>query len=107
MIGLVCLNTVRETISVPASTSPQPSGSFRPAASTTQGPVTNGKEIANWVNEDRSAIGYIKIKCTEVIVAGLPATADTSKKVWDDLKEKYDKASAVSVLMEICKVFSF
>jgi len=47
------------------------------------------------------------MKCQEVIIAGIPATADTSKKVWDDLKKKYDKASAASVLLEICKVFSF
>jgi len=47
------------------------------------------------------------MKCQEAIVAGISATADTSKKVWDDLKEKYDKASTASVLMEICKVFSF
>ena len=47
------------------------------------------------------------MKCQEVIVAGIPATADTSKKVWDDLKEKYNKASAASVLIEIHKAFSF
>jgi len=47
------------------------------------------------------------MKCQEVIIVGIPATTDTSKKVWDDLKEKYDKASAASVFLEICKVFSF
>jgi len=52
-----------------------------PAATTTLGPVTNGKKIANWINDDGSAIGYIKMKCQEVIVAGIPATADTFKKV--------------------------
>ena len=100
---------IRETISTLVS-SPQPSGSSSscPAATTTTlGPVTNGKEIADWINDDGSAIGYIKMKCQEAIVVGIPATADTSKKVWDNLKEKYDKASAVSVLMEIRKVFSF
>ena len=99
---------IRETISAPVS-SPQPLGSSSscPTATTTLGPVTNGKEIANWVNDDGSAIRDIKMKCQEVIIAGIPATTDTSKKVWDDLKEKYDKASAASVLMEICKAFSF
>jgi len=67
----------------------------------------NGKEIADWVNDDGSAIRYIKMKCQEVIIVGIPATADTSKKVWDDLKGKYDKASAASVLMEIRKAFTF
>ena len=102
------LAPIREMISAPAS-SPQPSGSSssHPAATTTQGPITNGKEIANWVNDDESVIGYIKMKCQEAIIAGIPTTADTLKKVWNDLKEKYDKASAASVLMEICKVFSF
>jgi len=76
------LAPIRETISAPA-VSPQPSGSSssRPAATTTQGPITNGKEIADWVNDDGSAIGYIKMKCQEAIVVGIPATADTSKKV--------------------------
>jgi len=99
---------IRETISAPVS-SPQPSGSSSscPTATTTLGPVMNGKEIADWVNDDGSVIGYIKMKCQEVIIAGIPATTDTSKKVWDDLKEKYNKASTVSVLMEIRKVFSF
>jgi len=99
---------IRERISAPVS-SPQPSGSSSScsAATITQGPITNGKEIANWVNDDGSAIRYIKMKCQEAIVVGIPATADTSKKVWDDLKEKYDKASTASVLMEIHKAFSF
>jgi len=102
------LAPIRETISAPVS-SPQTSGSSssHPAATTTLGPVTNGKEIADWVNDDGSAIRYIKMKCQEAIIAGIPATADTSKKVWDNLKEKYDKASAASVLMEIHKAFSF
>ena len=99
---------IKETISALVF-SPQPSGSSSscPATTTTQGPITNGKEIADWVNDDGSVIGYIKMKCQEVIVVGIPATADTLKKVWDDLKKKYDKASTVSVLMDICKVFSF
>jgi len=99
---------IREMISALVS-SPQPLGSSssHPAATTTQGPVMNGKEIADWVNNDGSTIRYIKMKCQEVIIAGIPATADTSKKVWDDLKEKYDKASTASVLMEIRKVVSF
>ena len=67
----------------------------------------NGKEIANWVNDDGSAIGYIKMKCQEAIVTGIPATADILKKVWDNLKKKYNKASTASVLMEIHKAFSF
>ena len=99
---------IRETISTLAS-SPQPSGSSssHSAATTTLGPVTNGKEIADWVNDDGSTIRYIKMKCQEAIVTGIPTTADTLKKVWDNLKEKYNKASAVSVLMEIRKAFSF
>jgi len=102
------LAPIREMISAPVS-SPQPSGlsSSCPTATTTLGPVTNSKEIANWVNDDGSTIGYVKMKCQEAIVVGIPATADTSKKGWDDLKEKYDKASTVSVLMEIHKAFSF
>jgi len=102
------LALIRETISALVS-SPQPSGSSSscPTATTTLGPVTNGKEIADGVNNDGPAIRYIKMKCQEVIIAGISATTDTSKKVWDDLKEKYNKASTASVLMEICKVFSF
>ena len=99
---------IREMISAPVF-SPQPSGSSlsHPADTTTLGPVTNSKEIANWINDDGSAIRYIRMKYQEAIVAGIPATADTSKKVWDNLKEKYDKDSAASVLLEIRKVFSF
>ena len=98
---------IRKMISAPVS-SPQPLGSSSSCSTaTTLGPVMNGKEIADWVNDDGSVIGYIKMKCQEAIVAGIPTTADTSKKVWDDLKEKYNKASAVSVLMEIRKAFSF
>jgi len=99
---------IRETISTLVS-SPQPLGSSssHSAATTTLGPVTNGKEIADWINDDGSVIGYIKMKCQEAIIAGIPATTDTLKKVWDNLKEKYNKASAASVLMEIHKVFSF
>jgi len=99
---------IRETISTSAA-SPQPLGSSssHPAATTTLGPITNSKEIADWVNDDGSAIGYIKMKCQEAIITGIPTTTDTSKKVWDDLKKKYHKASTVSVLMKICKAFSF
>jgi len=98
---------IRETISAPAA-SHQPLGSSSSCPTTTTlGPVTNSKEIANWVNDDRSTIGYIKMKCQEAIVADIPTTTDTSKKVWKDLKEKYDTASAASVLQEICKAFSF
>jgi len=99
---------IRKTISAPVS-SPQPLGSSssHPTTTTTLGTVTNDKEIADWVNDNGSAIGYIKMKCQEAIIVGIPATADTSKKVWDDLKEQYNKASAASVLMEIYKMFSF
>ena len=99
---------IREMISTPVS-SPQPSdlSSSHTAAITTPGPVTNGKEIANWINDDESAIRYIKMKCQEAIVTGISTTTDTLKKVWNDLKEKYDKASTASVLMEIRKAFSF
>jgi len=47
------------------------------------------------------------MKCQEAIIAGISTTTDTSKEVWKDLKEKYDKASAVSVLQKIRKAFSF
>ena len=100
---------IKETISTLVS-SPQPSGlsSSHPATTTTTlGPVTNGKEIANWINNDGSAIRYIKMKCQEVIITDIPTTTDTSKKVWDNLKEKYNKASTASVLIEIHKAFSF
>jgi len=55
---------IRETISAPVSSSqPLDSSSSHPTTITTLGPVTNGKEIANWVNDDGSVIGYIKMKC--------------------------------------------
>ena len=53
------------------------------------------------------AIGYIKMKCTESVVAGMDAGNDTSKKVQDTLKAKFDKASAAVVLEEIHKAFGF
>ena len=48
----------------------------------------------DWVTEDSAAISYIKMKCTESVVAGIPATHTTSKEVWDGLKEHFDKTSA-------------
>jgi len=65
------------------------------------------KACNDWVTEDSAVIGYIKMKCTESVVAGIPATHSTSKEVWDSLKEHFDKASAVTMLQEICKAFSF
>ena len=32
---------------------------------------------------------------------------DTSKKVWDALKEKFDKISVAVIFEEICKAFGF
>ena len=61
----------------------------------------------DWVTENSAAIGYIKMKCTESVVAGIPAMHTTSKEVWDGLKEHFDKASAATVLQEICKALSF
>ena len=52
-------------------------------------------------------IRYIKIKCTESVVAGIPAMHTTSKEVWDSLKECFNKASAAIVLQEIQQAFSF
>src|SRR4029077_9180558 len=65
------------------------------------------KDRDAWVLEDSSALGYLKIKCTESVVAGIPADQATSKEVWDGLKEKYDKASAAVVLSEIRSAFGF
>jgi len=61
----------------------------------------------DWVTEDSVAIGYIKMKCTKSVVVGIPVTHTTSKEVWDGLKERFDKASAATVLQEIRKAFSF
>ena len=55
----------------------------------------------DWISEDSAVIGYIKMKCTESMVAGIPASHTTSKEVWDSLKEKFDKVSAAVVLQEI------
>jgi len=61
----------------------------------------------DWISEDSAAIGYIKMKCTESVVVGIPASHTTSKEVWDGLKEKFNKASAAIVLQEIRSAFSF
>jgi len=61
----------------------------------------------DWVTEDSAAIRYIKMKCTESVVAGIPTMHMTSKEVWDSLKECFDKVSAATVLQEIRKAFSF
>jgi len=61
----------------------------------------------DWVTENSVVIGYIKMKCTESVVVGIPMTHMTSKEVWDGLKEHFDKASATVMLQEICKAFSF
>jgi len=65
------------------------------------------KACNDWVTEDSAVIGYIKMKCTESVVAGIPAMHTTSKEVWDSLKKCFNKASAATVLQEICKAFSF
>ena len=69
--------------------------------------IASIKERADWVLEDSSAIGYIKIKCNKSIVAGMPASQDTSKAIWDGLKEKYDKVSTTIILSKICQAFGF
>jgi len=61
----------------------------------------------DWISEDSAVIGYIKIKCTESVVAGIPASHTTSKEVWDSLKKKFDKVSAAIILQEIQSAFSF
>jgi len=65
------------------------------------------KAYNDWVTENSVVIGYIKMKCTESVVVGIPATHTTLKEVWDGLKEHFDKASAATMLQEICKAFSF
>ena len=35
----------------------------------------------NWISEDSAAIRYIKMKCTESVVADIPASHTTSKEV--------------------------
>jgi len=61
----------------------------------------------DWISEDSAAIGYIKMKCTESVVAGIPASHTISKEVWNGLKEKFNKASATVILQEIRSAFSF
>jgi len=61
----------------------------------------------DWISEDSAVIRYIKMKCTESMVVGIPASHTTSKEVWDSLKEKFDKASAAVILQEIRSAFSF
>ena len=82
--------------------------SSAPATATSRPATAESIKAHNdWVTEDSAAIGYIKMKCTESVVAGIPATHTTSKEVWDGLKERFDKASAATVLQEIRKAFSF
>ena len=77
--------------------------------SATTRPITakSIKARNKWISKDSVAIGYIKMKCTESVVAGISAGNNTSQKVWDGLKAKYDKASAAVVLEEIRKAFGF
>ena len=80
------------------------------AATTTTCHPTTAKSIKarnEWISEDSAAIGYIKMKCTESVVASISASDKTSQKVWDSLKAKYDKASVAVVLEEIRKAFGF
>ena len=65
------------------------------------------KACNEWISEDSALIGYIEMKCTKSVVASMDAGDDTSRKVWDALKAKYDKASVAVVLEEICKAFGF
>ena len=39
------------------------------------------KACNDWISEDSAAIRYIKMKCTESMVAGIPASHTTSKEV--------------------------
>ena len=55
----------------------------------------------------RTVIGYIKMKCTESVVVGIPVMHTTSKEVWNGLRKRSDKVSATIVLQEICKAFFF
>jgi len=68
--------------------------------------VKSIKACNNWVTEDNVAISYIKMRCTKSVVAGIPVTHTTSKKVWDGLKERFNKASATIMLQEIWQAFS-
>ena len=65
------------------------------------------KACNDWISEDSAAIGYIKMKCTKSVVAGMDASENTSKKVWNTLKVKFDRASVAIILEEIRKAFSF
>jgi len=79
------------------------------AATATSCPATaeSIKARNDWVSEDSAVIGYIKMKCSESVVASIPTMHTTSKEVWDGLKKRFDKASAAIVLQEIRKAFSF
>jgi len=77
------------------------------SATATSHPATaeSIKACNDWVTEDSVAIRYIKMKCTESVVAGIPVTHTTSKEVWDGFKKCFDKVPAATVLQE--KAFSF
>jgi len=85
------------------------SGLISKPALESSAPVTaeSVKACNDWISEDSAAIGYIKMKCTESMVAGIPASHTTLKEVWDGLKEKIDKVSATIVLQEIRSAFFF
>jgi len=82
--------------------------SSAPATATSHPATAESIKAHNdWVTEDSAVIGFIKMKCTESVVAGIPAMHTTLKEVWDGLKEHFNKASAATVLQEIRKAFSF
>jgi len=80
------------------------------APSTTTSCSTTAKSVKarnDWVIKNSAVIGYIKMKYTKSVVAGIPATHATLKEVWDGLKERFNKASAAVILQEIRQAFSF
>jgi len=79
------------------------SGLISKPALESSAPVTaeSVKARNDWISEDSAAIRYIKMKCTESVATGIPASHTTSKEVWDGLKEKFNKVSAAVILQEI------
>jgi len=65
------------------------------------------KACNDLITQDSAAISYIKMKCSESNVAGIPMMHTTSKEVQDSLKERFDKAFAAIILQKIWPAFSF
>ena len=89
-------------ITKPALESSAPATSFSHPAT-----AKSIKACNEGISEDSAVISYIKMKCTESVVAGMDASDDTSKKIWNALKVKFDRASVAIILEEICKAFGF